>query len=130
MWVGDEKVEAFGGISLKYESIFMIIKRKSKPENLLQLGFLFVLSSNVCLNHHPNLYRASTSSCRASTSYRVCDVCDACPAFLVHRLHGFRLAILVFRSCTLGEGGACRDPSYALDTWCKYGEHTRDSPSR
>ena len=40
MWVGDEKVEAFEGISLKYESIFMIIKRKSKPENLLQLGFL------------------------------------------------------------------------------------------
>lgn len=111
----------------------------------------FVLSSNVCLNlslnlslnhhhrhhhhhhHHPNLYRASTSSCRASTSYRVCDACDtcdACPAFLVYRLHGFRLAILVFRSCTLGEGGACRDPSYALDTWCKYGEHTHDSVSR
>ena len=40
MWVGDEKVEAFKGISLKYESIFMIIKRKSKPENDLQLGFL------------------------------------------------------------------------------------------
>ena len=109
----------------------------------------FVLSSNVCLNlshhsshylnhhhrhhHHPNLYRASTSSCRASTSYRVCDVCDvcdACLAFLVHKLHGYRLAILVFRSCTLGEGGACRDPSYALDTWCKYGEHTHDSASR
>lgn len=40
MWVGDEKVEAFEGISLKYESIFMIIKRKSKPENHLLLGFL------------------------------------------------------------------------------------------
>ena len=100
----------------------------------------FVLSSNVCLNlslnhhhrhrHHPNLYRASTSSCRASTSYRVCDACDVCLAFLVHKLHGYRLAILVFRSCTQGEGGACRDPSYALDTWCKYGEHTHGSPSR
>ena len=105
----------------------------------------FVLSSNVCLNpshnlnhhhrrhHHPNLYRASTSSCRASTSYRVCDacdVCDACLAFLVHKLHGFRLAILVFRSCTQDEGGACRVPSYALDIWCKYGEHTHDSASR
>lgn len=100
----------------------------------------FVLSSNVCLNlslnhhhrhhHHPNLYRASISSCRASTSCRVCDVCDACLAFLVHKLHGYRLAILVFRSCTLGEGGACRVPSYALDTWCKYGEHTHDSASR
>ena len=105
----------------------------------------FVLSSNVCLNlslnhhhrhhrhhrhHHPNLYRASTSSCRASTSYRACDACDACPAFLVHRLHGYRLAIPVFRSCIQGEGGACRAPSYALDTWCKYGEHTHDSASR
>ena len=105
----------------------------------------FVLSSNVCLNlslslnhhhrhhrhhHHPNLYRASTSSCRASTSCRACDACDACLAFLVHKLHGFRLAILVFRSCTQDEGGACRVPSYALDIWCKYGEHTHDSASR
>ena len=101
----------------------------------------FVLSSNVCLNlslnhrhhrhhhhrHHPNLYRASTSSCRASTSCRVCDACDAC---LAYKLHEFHLAILVFRSCTQGEGGACRVPSYALDTWCKYGEHTHDSASR
>lgn len=106
----------------------------------------FVLSSNVCLNlslnhhrhhhhrhHHPNLYRASTSSCRASTSCRACDACDtcdACPAFLVHKLHGYRLAIPVFRSCTQGEGGACRVPSYALDILCKYGEHTHDSASR
>ena len=81
-------------------------------------------------HHHPNLYRASTSSCLASTSCRACDACDACPAFLVHKLHGFRLAIPVFRSCTQGEGGACRVPSYALDTWCKYGEHTHDYSSR
>ena len=83
-----------------------------------------IVNLNLSHHHHPNLYRASTSSCRA------CDACDACPAFLVHKLYGFRLAILVFRSCTQGEGGACRVPSYALDTWCKYGEHTHDSASR
>ena len=100
----------------------------------------FCLSSNVCLNHshylnhhhrhhhHPNLCRASTSSsCRACDA---CDACDACLAFLVRKFHGFRLAIPVFRSCTQGNGGACRVPSYALDTWCKYGEHTHDSASR
>ena len=94
-------------------------------------GCGFEVNLNHNLNHHhrhhPNLYRASTSSCHASTS---CRACDACLAFLIHKLHEFRLAIPVFRSCTQGKGGACRVPSYALDTWCKYGEHTHGSPSR
>ena len=97
--------------------------RKTKVgEKLLRFPPTRFLSSNVCLNpshylnhhhHHPNLYRASTSFCHASTSCRACDACDACLAFLVHKLHEFRLAIPVFRSCTQGNGGACRVPSYA-----------------